>query len=190
MKRILVASSLALAGMIAAPGSASAASFVGQIDYVGVHTADNANLNLATQTAINSANVLISTGSFAANGIAVTDALAHQSPIVFRPVAGTPYAPLWTHVASGISFDLGSMNITFSSKKQLNLTGNGTFHCAAPCVGLDDTPGSWNMTINTAGNVTGTFSSSASVPEPASLALFGLGMFGAAAAARRRRRQA
>ena len=187
MKRILVASGLALALMMAVPDSAAAASFVGQIDYTGTHTADTANLNNATQTEINFATVVISTGSFVATGANVGDSLDHSSPIVFRPVVGTPYAPLWTHVVSGISFDLETMQIEFSSKKSLNLEGNGTFNCAAPCVGLDPTPGFWNMTINTAGNVTGSFSSSAAVPEPASLALFGLGMFAAAAAARRRR---
>jgi MYXO-CTERM domain-containing protein len=44
------------------------------------------------------------------------------------------------------------------------------------------------MTINIANNeVQGSYSSSSSVPEPATTALFGMAMLGAAAAIRRRR---
>jgi hypothetical protein len=186
MKRLLTAGAVMLA--LALPGAASAASFSGQIDYVGVHTADKANLNNATMTAIVSTLVVISNGTFAANGIAFGNTLVHTSPIVFRPVVGTPYAPLWTHVASGISFDLLTMQIVSSTSNELGLSGTGTFK--GP--GLSDTPGFWNMTLNKAGsNVTGSFSSSSTavpVPEPATTALFGLGMLGAAVAARRRKR--
>jgi hypothetical protein len=182
MKRLVIASALALA-VAAMPATAAAASFTGSVDYTGVHTPDNGDLTLATNSTIDLNVVVISTGSFAAAGIGFPDTLVHQSPLFYNP-AGTPYAPLWTHVASGISFDLTSLNIVTSTENQLGLTGVGVFKGA----GFDDTPGKWNMTLNNLGEITGSFSSSSAVPEPATTALFGMAMFGAAAAARRRKR--
>ena len=188
MKRFLVVGAVALAVLAGTPSVASAAPFTGTIDYTGVHTSDLADLTLATSTTISSAVVAFGTGSFAA----MAGALTHASPIVFRPVAGVPYLPLWSHPGTGISFNLLTMTIgPGNTKKSITLTGTGTFACVFPCVGLDPTPGFWIMTLNNSGKVKGSFSSSgAVVPEPALLALFGLGLFGAGVAARRRRNRA
>lgn len=182
MKQIVIAGALALA-LCVAPSIAGAAPFTGQVDYTGVHTPDNGNLTLATQTVINFNFVVISNGAFAAAGINMLDPLVHVSPFQFRPFGG-PYNPLWSHAGSGVSFRLDTLSIVSDFPNQLGLSGTGVFSGA----GYDDTPGIWNMTLNnTTQMVTGSFSSSSSVvPEPAMLALLGFGLVGVA---RRYRRQ-
>lgn len=174
MKRFLVAGALALAVAVA-PQTASAAPFFGQLDYTGVHTPDDADLTAATESTIDANTVVIASGAFALAGISFGDTLVHVSPLEYRPFGG-PYTPLWTHVASGVTFDLLSLNIVTDTPNQLGLNGTGTFKGA----GYDDTPGVWNMTLNNInGEVTGSFSSSsAAVPEPAMLAMLGLGLIG------------
>ena len=185
MKRFLIAGVIALAAMVAMPVAAVAAPFSGTIDYVGTHTPDDPNMNDATQSIINVAVVLGVTGDFATH-MADFDALVHQSPVVYRPAFGGPYTPLWSHF-SGISFDLLTMAIQSTSANTLVLVGTGMFNA----VGYDPTPGKWNMTLNIAsGQATGSFSSSSSVPEPAMMALFGLGLAVAGTTAARRRRKA
>lgn len=180
MKRLLVAGVIALAAMVAMPQTAAAVPFTGAVDYIGVHTPDNADMNLATESTIAGPGnvgdpvVVLSTGSFAAH-ISVLDPLTHESPLEYRPFGG-PYTPLWSH-SSGITFDLLTLSIQSSSSTTLVLVGTGEFKGA----GFDTTPGNWNMTLNIAtGQVSGSFSSSSSVPEPGVLALFGLGLLGVA----------
>lgn len=180
MRKFLMAGTIALA-MVMAPAAAMAVPFTGSVDYIGTHTPDVANMNLATQSSIMGPGgvgdpvVAFVTGTFAAE-FGILDPLDHTSPLVYRPFGG-PYTPLWTHVASGISFDLLTMVIESSSATTLTLKGTGLFTGG----GYTDTEGNWNMTLNIAtGQTTGSFSSSAAVPEPGILALLGLGLLGVA----------
>ena len=190
MKRFLIAGVIALAAMVAMPTAAVAAPFTGSVDYIGTHTPDNTNMNLATQSTITGLGgvgnplVVLATGSLGAS-ITAGDTLVHQRPLQYRPFGG-PYTPLWSH-ASGITFDLLTMAIQSTSANTLVLVGTGMFNA----VGYDPTPGKWNMTLNIAsGQAIGSFSSSSSVPEPAMMALFGLGLAVAGTTAARRRRKA
>lgn len=185
MRKFLMAGTIALA-MVMAPAAAMAVPFTGQLDYTGVHTPDNTDMSVATSSTIDANIVVLANGTFAAAGITpFVSTLSHVSPLVWTP-PGTPYTPLWAHVASGIVFDLNTLSIEFQSSTELNLSGTGMFRCVGPCVGLDDTPGRWNMTLNNQGTIQGSFSSSSIVPEPGLLALFGLGLLGAARRYRRR----
>lgn len=92
-----------------------------------------------------------------------------------------PIADFWT---IGIfNFDLEAVNILFQSGMALFLEGTGTMSAT----GFDDTPGNFMFTTQTAGDRTFSASfSSATIPEPATLGLVGLGFVGLGVAARRR----
>ncbi|MEO0424408.1 MAG: PEP-CTERM sorting domain-containing protein [Pseudomonadota bacterium] len=74
--------------------------------------------------------------------------------------------------AGGLSFDLTSIDIVLQNDIFLILSGDGIFN--AP--GFDPTPGTFEFSANEAG-MTFSFSiSQATIPEPAPLALLGLGI--------------
>jgi len=179
---------IALVGAMTAfaPSRAMAAFLTGTVDYGGAYTADAEDLTVATELAISNVIVLDSSGDFLnVFGIAFPDLLNHIATLTFDP-AGTPYTPLWTH-ASGVSFDLTSLQIDQREDNFLDLSGEGVFH--AP--GYEDTIGVWNLSLQQVnGQVSGSFSSSSiveEVPEPVTISLLGLGLAGLAA---RRRKQA
>jgi hypothetical protein len=187
MKRFVCACAFAALGVIAMPQQAKAIPFTGSIDYVGTHSiAVPGDFTLNTMVSITSNVVLLSSGSIG-GFIAPGSVLSHASPIVYVPPT-VPGPPLWLHVASGVAFDLSGLSAVVNPLT-LILSGSGLFKCTAPCAGYDDTPGFWVMTLNVStGQVTGTFSSSASVPEPGVLAMLGFGLIGVARAYRSRQR--
>src|SRR5688572_11718909 len=179
---------VALVGAITAfaPSKAQADFLTGTVDYTGAYTADDEDLTQASQLAISNVVVVDSSGDFLTTfGIDFLDLLNHIATLAFDPV-GTPYLPLWTHAASGVTFDLTTLNIEQREDNFLDLSGDVVFHAA----GFDDTPGVWNLSLQQVnGQVSGSFSSSSivEVPEPVSMSLLGLGL---AALAARRRKQA
>jgi hypothetical protein len=140
------------------------------------------------------------TTTFATSGVFATD----FAPFTPGLTTGTiqdllfdgfvPINDFWTITnaitAVEASFDLTTLIIDNQDNNNITLTGTGILHLT----GFDDTPGTWSWSGNTDGtNLTGTFSWSADatptpveIPEPALLALLGLGLVGLAFNRRRR----
>lgn len=179
-----------LVGVAAQP--AQAIPFTGSVDYGGVNvTAPPGFIGAPPRTAtlfgpggIGDPLVLLVTGNLTGH-INVLDTVSH-APITYNP-ATFPIAPLWSHV-SGVEFDLTSFFVKEIDATTMVLKGSGVFRCAGACVGYDDTPGNWNMTLNVAtGQNRGSFSSSSSIPEPGLLGLLGIGLLALARSVRSRR---
>ena len=100
--------------------------------------------------------------------------LADYNDFSFAPF--TPATPLWT-VPKGVgtfSFDLLTASIDSQTANTLSLVGTGVLRG----IGFDNTPGRFTFSGDGNGG-TFTFSNSAStIPEPQTLALFGIGLIG------------
>jgi hypothetical protein len=121
------------------------------------------------------------TGDFAAAEIAPGD-IGFIQDFQFDPLPAA-VDPLWA--ISGFSFTLNSVDVIWQSGLFLMLNGSGYLSGA----GFDDTPGTWSLTGNAAGDELFNFSAGSAaiaVPEPGTLALFGLGLVGIGLARRRR----
>lgn len=121
------------------------------------------------------ANVAQATGDLSgALGLTATMADFQFSPLSPSPVT------VWS--VDGFSFSMSSVASVFQNDTFLLLSGAGTVSKS----GFDTTAGTWEFSAQTSGNTFSWSSSSAVVPVPAAVWLFGSGLLGLIGIARKK----
>jgi len=184
MKKQLMAIAIAATAAFAS-GSANAAFIEGGLSFAGQGSPTPAATPWGAATGVTFGNSIVTSvtpgGSYAAVAFATP---VNFTSFTFSPaLSPSPVDPLWSFSSGGstFSFTLTSLQVIAQTGDFLNLSGEGTLKAT----GLEDTKGYWQFTgQGPIGNFS-VSSSSGAVPLPGTLALLGLGLFGAAGVTRR-----
>ena len=188
MKKFLV--NLAVTSAVTlATGAANAAFIEGGVSFAGAGSPTGGS-TWGTATGVNfGTNVVSSVTPGTFSGVPLFSTNVTFSPFTFSPsLSPSPIDPLWTFTYAGITFSYVATSVTVVAQTGnfLNLASQGTLKAT----GYEDTNGYFEFTgQGPVGNFS-VSSSSGAVPLPGTLALLGLGLFGAARVSRRSMKQA
>jgi hypothetical protein len=178
MRSLLLAGAATLALATAANAAQITAGSV--LNIVG-----NANFDADSVDFTNPANLVNGSGDFALLGTCI-GCVTMTTPLDYvTPTTGQAYTA--TNLGLTTTFDIASGGqISGDAIRTLGLQFEGT----ATLTGFDTTPGTWIVTLNQFGQLTGSFSASTiatPVAEPISLAILGTGLLGLGLVRSRRR---
>jgi len=140
----------------------------GSISFAGTTTIDGASFVSATRF-MSFENVTVGAPSaLSGNYVGTSGAAVTVTPFTWSPpTASTPVNPLWTFVSGGntYSFDLSVLHVDYASDTGLLLSGLGTAFITGPGLDFLATTGTWNLSSQTLGQSSFTFSSTTTVPN-------------------------
>lgn len=175
---------LLLLALMLSAAAAQALPISGEIHFGGMFSTDTGDLASATKIVdFPKAFVIDATGDFKADGIEFSDPATIVGYSFDPDLIVTN--PLWTVKGTSHTwtFDLSNISVSLQTSSQLNMIGDGMIYRD----GVDATSGAWVFTGNSGGSIFTFSAHSNSVPEPAILALMGLGFVGMGAVRRRAR---
>ena len=168
-------------------------SISGTLSFAGSATTDTGDFSTATKFTQFQQITVGAPSTLFGDYVGTSGAAVTVTPFTFKPAnASTPIDPLWTFMSGGdtYSLSLSSVHEDFSSSTGLLLSGIGTATITGPGTDKLATSGLWNLSAQTFGVSTFTFSSTTQVPNPRTVAddgataillggaLCGLGIFG------------